>query len=84
MQKDERLYSYYQAMIQSLNMLTQYEMSQFSKTIFYMVFPSLELFHDQFKKKLKPGNKLQFKELNKAVAKKSRMLPLLIQENNYY
>ena len=74
MQKDERLYSYYQAMIQSLNMLTQYEMSQFSKTIFYMVFPSLELFHDQFKKKLKPGNKLQFKELNKVKSSITRYL----------
>ena len=73
-QKDERLYSYYQAMIQSLNMLAQYEMSQFSKTIFYMVFPSLELFHDQFKNKLKPGDKLQFKELNKVKSSITRYL----------
>lgn len=72
--KDERMYSYYQAMIQSLNMLAQYEMSQFSKTIFYMVFPSLELFHDQFKQKLKPGDKLKREELNKVKSSITRYL----------
>ncbi len=72
--KDERMYSYYQAMIQSLNMLTQYEMSQFSKIIFYMVFPSLELFHDQFKQKLKPQDKLKCEELNKVKSSITRYL----------
>lgn len=73
-QKDERMYSYYQAMIQSLNMLNQYEMSQFSKTIFYMIFPSLELFHEQFREKLKPHDKLECKELNKVKTSIARYL----------
>lgn len=51
-EKNDMLYSYYSAMIQSLTMIASYEDSRFAKDIFYMVFPSLLIFYEQFDKAL--------------------------------
>lgn len=45
--KNDLLYSYYLALIQSLNTIVPYEESLFSKDLFYIVFPSLLMFHKQ-------------------------------------
>lgn len=46
-EKNDMLYSYYLALIQSLTMIVPYEESSFAKDIFYIVFPSLLMFHKQ-------------------------------------
>lgn len=46
-EKNDLLYSYYLALIQSLNMIVPYEESLFAKDLFYIVFPSLLMFHKQ-------------------------------------
>lgn len=50
--QNEMLYSYYQAMIQSLNVIAQYEESSFSKDLFYIVYPAMSLFYQQFYKRM--------------------------------
>lgn len=44
---DETFMAFYEAMIQSLNMLAPYEGSKFSRDIFYMIFPAIRLFYHQ-------------------------------------
>lgn len=50
---DESLYSYYLALIQTLNTLAQYEMFSLSKDIFYLLFPAMEMFDKQMDVALK-------------------------------
>lgn len=45
--KNDMLYSYYLALIQSLTLIIPYEESLFAKDLFYIVFPSLLMFHKQ-------------------------------------
>ena len=42
--EDESLYSYYQALMQTVNTLDQYENFEMSKNIFWLLFPALLLF----------------------------------------
>lgn len=44
---DEGLYAYCKAMIQTINMLAQYENFQLSNKIFYMIYPAFRLFSKQ-------------------------------------
>lgn len=58
---DVSLYSYYQALIRTLNLLVQFEKFEMSEDIFYLLFPSFELFDKQLDKavnmeKKEPGN----------------------------
>lgn len=54
---DEGLYSYYQALIQMLNSLIQYEKFTLAKDMFYLLFPSFELFFSQLEKGLRIDKK---------------------------
>ena len=45
--KNDMLYSYYLALIQSLTLIIPYEESLFAKDLFYIIFPSLLMFHKQ-------------------------------------
>ena len=47
LKNDESLYSYYQALLQTLNVLGQYEKFSQAKKIFYELFPSFRLFFKQ-------------------------------------
>lgn len=53
---DEGLYACYQALIQTLNALDQYERFALSRDIFDIVFPSLCMFDDKIQKTLKNTN----------------------------
>lgn len=44
---DESFYAYFQALIQTLNMLSQYEKFKLSKDIFYLVFPAFKMLTEQ-------------------------------------
>lgn len=44
--EDESLYSYYQALMQTVNTLDQYENFGLSKNIFWLLFPALALFNE--------------------------------------
>ncbi|HJD45212.1 MAG TPA: hypothetical protein H9909_00070 [Candidatus Mediterraneibacter norfolkensis] len=44
--EDESLYSYYQALMQTVNTLDQYENFGLSKNIFWLLFPALDLFNE--------------------------------------
>lgn len=47
---NEMFYSYCLAMIQTLNVLAQYENANFSKDIFRIIFPSIKMISSQFRK----------------------------------
>lgn len=47
---DESLYSYFQALMQTLNTLDQYELFGISRDIFDLIFPSFEMFFQKMKK----------------------------------
>lgn len=47
---DESLYSYYLALLRTLNVLVQYENFSLSKDIFYLLYPSFEMFDKGIKK----------------------------------
>lgn len=55
-EKDESLYSYYQALIQTLNALDQYERFALSRDIFDAIFPSFRMFDGKIKTALKNWN----------------------------
>lgn len=57
---DESLYSYYRAFIQTLNTLAQYEGFALSKDIFYLLFPSIKMFHDHLMKVSRDENESNF------------------------
>ena len=44
---DESLYSHFQALIHTLNMLDQYERFSMSKEMFYLLYPALNMFIKQ-------------------------------------
>lgn len=65
-EKNDMLYSYYLALIQSLTMIVPYEESLFAKDIFYIIFPSLLMFHKQLDEALnEQQNPLQTQKGNK-------------------
>ena len=65
-EKNDMLYSYYLALIQSLTMIAPYEESSFAKDIFYIIFPSLLMFHKQLDEALnEEQNTRQTKKANK-------------------
>ena len=66
-QRNEVMYSFYQALIQSMNMFAPYGNSNFSQDVFYMGFPALRLFHAQLNKVLEKQNS---KELSAEVLEK--------------
>ena len=61
---DESLYSYYLAIMKTLNTLVQYEGFELSRDIFYMIYPSFEMFDKKLKRALGEANKIKYKGNN--------------------
>lgn len=79
--KDENLYFYYQALLRTLNMLSQYEAFDSGHQIFNIIFPSLQLLCEHLKSELSFQNssKNQYKEYNMKVKKKEKALSDYLQ-----
>ena len=54
---NESLYSYYLALLRTVNSLVQYEEFMLSADIFYLLFPSFEMFEHKLKRVLELGKK---------------------------
>lgn len=60
-QEDEGMYSYYQALLQTLSMLDQYERFKMSRDIFALIYPSFKMFDRQLEKAIERyGNSSEF------------------------
>lgn len=67
-EKDEGFYSYCKAIIQTLNMLSQYENFRLSNKIFHMIYPAFQLFSEQLKEaKNEEKKKDAIREFSEAV-----------------
>lgn len=69
--KDESLYSYYKAVIQTVNTLAQYEGFPMSKDIFYLLFPAFDMFDRRLDIALKqaeePENSHKMADIKKSI-----------------
>lgn len=66
---DEAFYSYYQALIQTLNTLSQYERFKMSKDIYALIYPSLKMYEKQLQLAWDEMNDDMYKERIVAVKK---------------
>lgn len=60
--QDEGFYSYCRAMIQTLNMLAQFEKFELSNRIFHIIYPAFQLFSEQLDEVYNPQNTEQIRE----------------------
>ncbi len=60
------LYSYYLALLRTVNSLVQYEEFMLSADIFYLLFPSFEMFEHKLKRVLELGKKVTPVEIEQA------------------
>lgn len=63
---NESLYSYYLALLRTVNSLVQYEEFLLSADIFYLLFPSFEMFEHKLKRVLELGKKVTPVEIEQA------------------